>query len=187
MTQPAEMPSAVPTIIPGTSAGAAPAEPTIATLPAAAWPRQFYLNAIKAKLDEEYEDVAEGLAKLPETIRFDLDPENGNIWRVGSPLPGDANLSLGFLFEGANIGDVVAYVFPIPAVDPNAKLWLRYTLSRVGAVTMVEAMSRETFVAEVAEEQGGLLDPDTCPRCGKDVVGEDDIDGEEETETPEPS
>lgn len=164
MTIPAEMPSAVPTI---------PAPPAPAAAPDAPWPRQFYLNAIKAKLDEEYEDVAEGLAKLPETIRFDLDPENGNIWRVGSPLPGDANLSLGFLFEGANIGDVVAYVFPIPAVDPKAKLWLRYTLSRVGAVTMVEAMPRETFIEEVAQEQGGLLDPETCPRCGKDVAGDD--------------
>jgi hypothetical protein len=91
------------------------------------------------------------------------------------------------LFEGANIGDVVAYVYPIPAVDPAAKLWLRYTLSRVGAVTMLEGMTRETFIAEIAEEQGALLDPETCPRCGKDVAGEDDIEEEEETETPEPS
>jgi hypothetical protein len=185
MTQPAEMPSAVPTIpAPSPIGPSAPANvvaPTIEQL--AAWPRQFYLNAIKAKLDEEYEDVAEGLAKLPETVRFDLDPENGNIWRVGSPLPGDTNLSLGFLFEGANIGDVVAYVFPIPAVDPKAKLWLRYTLSRVGAVTMVEAMPRETFIEEVAQEQGGLLDPETCPRCGKDVNAPDG--GEDDTE-PEP-
>jgi hypothetical protein len=179
MTQPAEMPSAAPTI-----PAPAPVPP-----PPLAWPRDFYLNAIKAKLDEDYEDVAEGLAKLPEHIRFDLDSENGNIWRVGSPLPGDANLSLMSLFEGANIGDVVAYVFPIPAVDPKAKLWLRYTLSRVGAVTMVEAMPRETFVNEIAEEQGALLDPETCPRCGKDVAGNDEPDDEEpdETDTPEPS
>jgi hypothetical protein len=179
MTLPAEMPSAVPTI-------PAPAPPaaTPAVAETVAWPRQFYLNAIKAKLDEEYEDVADGLAKLAEHVRFDLDPDQGNIWRVGQPLPGDANLLLHALFEGANIGDVVAYVFPIPAVDPKAKLWLRYTLSRVGAVTMVEAMPRETFVAEIAEEQGALLDPETCPRCGKDVAGNDD-DPEEDPE-PEP-
>jgi hypothetical protein len=181
MTQP-EMPSAVPTIVPTAEAPAGPLPMT----PLAAWPREFYLNAIKAKLDEEYEDVAEGLAKLPEHIRFDLDPEQGNIWRVGSPLPGDPNLLLHALFEGANIGDVVAYVYPIPAVDPGAKLWLRYTLSRVGAVTMLEGMTRETFVSEIAEEQGGLLDPETCPRCGKDVAGtDDDIEEEDETETPE--
>lgn len=170
------MPSAVPTI---------PAPPAPAAAPDVPWPRAFYLNAVKAKLDEEYEDVAEGLAKLPEHIRFDLDPEQGNIWRVGQPLPGDANLSLGFLFEGANIGDVVAYVFPIPAVDPKAKLWLRYTLSRVGAVTMLEGMTRETFIAEVAEEQGGLLDPETCPRCGKDVNAPDTEELEDPTEEPE--
>lgn len=160
------------------------------TQPAPAiWTRNDYTVAIRAKLESEeegFENVEAELAKLPEHVRFDLDAENGNIWRVGSPLPGDANLSLFALFEGINIGDVIAYVFPIPLVDPASKLWLRYTLSRVGAVTMLEAMIRDTFVSEIAEEQGALLDPETCPRCGKDVVGEEQ--GEEETDLePDPA
>lgn len=149
------------------------------------WVRADYLKAVKTALDETYEDVEEGLAKLPEHIRFDLNPESDppNIWRVGAPLPGDANLMLFALFEGVNIGDVIAYVYPVPLIDPKSKLWLRYTVSRVGAVTLLEGMVRATFIAEIAEEQGGLLDPETCPRCGKDVAGDDDDEDIEPEET----
>lgn len=137
-----------------------PAPPPVVA-PPTPWGRSDYAAAILAKLKETFEDnIEEELAKLPELQRLEFqDP-----WRVGSAPPGNDQLSILALFHAEGpAGDVSAYVYPIAAISPTLKVWVRYTLSRMsrmGAATMVEAMNRETFVEEIAAEWENLIDPE---------------------------
>ena len=158
------------------------------TIPAPAqtpWSYADYQGAIQSKLAEEYEDVAAGLEKLAEISRLDFTDGDGNPapWKAGTSPPGSEDLIIHSFFEAVMPGGVLAYVFPKTAADARQKIWRRYTLSLAGAVTQLEIMNRETFVSEIAEELGALLDPETCSRCGKPVTEDDsDEEGEEDDE-----
>lgn len=170
MTQPAP-PEATPTVVPSPVTTPAPPPPSALSFKAL-WTKDDYAVSVQAKLAEAFEDAdfdakAE-LAKLSEVLRLDFDPR----WIVDQAPPGNDGLRIYAFFVGEMAGDVLAYVYPAQAVDPAAKSWLRYTMSRVGAVTMVEGMPRETFVNEIASEWLVMLDDGEEPEPG---------------ETPEPS
>jgi hypothetical protein len=159
-------------------------QPVPATIPAQPWVYVDYQSAIQTQLAEEYDDVVSGLEKLTEISRLDFTDGAGEPapWRAGVSPPGSPDLIIYAFYEGVMPGSVLAYVFPVNESRDKAKLWRRYTLSLAGAVTMLEVMNRNVFISEIAAELGGLLDPETCPRCGKPV---DEGDEEkEEVETP---
>jgi hypothetical protein len=90
-------------------------------------------------------------------MAFDAD----NVWAVGDSPPGRPALHIVALFEGAQAdlneshvpGDIRAYVAPLSAATPLAKLWIRYELSRVNTTVAVAVMmNQERFVAELAGE-----------------------------------
>jgi hypothetical protein len=121
------------------------------------WDRARYQAAIQEAILRDFEgltpeELQASVSKTAIYTRMDF-PEK---WEVGKS-PGEGVMLLA-LFDGERVaGDIVAYVFPTTPVSSLERFWSRYTLSRVGAVTMVERMPRETFVEELADEWAELL------------------------------
>ena len=171
MTQSDPLPSITPTIpIPNTALQSIP--PVLQATP---WSAKDYASSILSKLKEAFPDDADlekDLAALPELQRLDFE----NPWRAGAAPPGNDKLLILSLFHADGVGDVSAYVFPIDAIDPTKKIWVRYTLNRMGAASMVEVMPRETFVEEIAAEWEALL-----------TAGDDEEEAEDEEPEAGPS
>jgi hypothetical protein len=118
-------------------------------------PRIALLN----KAIEEAGLDAEDLENLAVIARIAFDAEN--IWSVGGPPPGHPELHVSALFQGSQAdlndshvpGDIRAYVAPLSAPSPLAKVWARYELSRVNVGVFGEVrMNQERFVEEQNEE-----------------------------------
>ena len=140
---------------------------TAATVvPAGDWSFEDYRKRIAQDLEAAFKDdkgnpidpdlnIPEALADLPEHIRLDFDPR----WEVKKEVPGRDELVILCIFESqieATPADFRVYTFPkAPLGD---KPFLRYTLSRIGAASTVEAMSRKTFLSEIVEEYATLLE-----------------------------
>jgi len=122
------------------------------------WSRARYQAEIQSKLMADFEgltpeSIQEDVSKVSIYTRMDIDPK----LEVGEKFPGSENVVLA-MFDGDRVaGDILVYVFPSAAAPEGERAWLRYTVSRVGAVPMVERMPRVTFVSELADEWAALL------------------------------
>ena len=122
----------------------------------ALWTLPDYMDAVIALLEDEFEEVRETLSAMVEMQRVDFDPR----WQVAAEVPGRPDLVAAAMFWGEEVHDVVVYAFPIAQGDPKPKLWLRYTISRIGAATTVEGMPRDTFVSELSLEYAEAIAED---------------------------
>jgi hypothetical protein len=116
------------------------------------------LGLLNRALEEAGLD-AEDLENLAVTARIAFDVDN--VWAVGASPPGRPEQHIVGIFEGSQAdindshvpGDIRAYVTPLTAPTPAAKMWTRFVLSRVNPTMAVAVlMNQERFVEELAGE-----------------------------------
>jgi di/tripeptidase len=152
----------------------------------------------KAALEDARSELQELVGRVTK-----IDFQGHQVWRAGEDLPTNKGLRIASMFASVRedlavayvLGDVRVYAEPKQSLPGDA--FTRITINRASPAVLHEALTRSSFVEQVALEIKALMELEEeifeCPSCGEPVPEDNLFCGQcgakmpEEEEEPSPT